>query len=161
MREHTPGERAAKLEQARPAHRGWQRRAVPGRLPALEEEPGQPFELGPQRVFTGRRKIQFGGDRGGNAELGRTPVLRHGQIPGKRVVDRSIVPDAELGQSAQGASGRRGTSLMTSRIRAFSGSEMCSISWTRCRCSMAITTTSSRLSLWATNLHPGMTEPHS
>jgi hypothetical protein len=75
--EHAVSQLATEFEQARPVRLGRQRRAVANRLPALEENPCQAVEFGPQRFLPAHRKIQVRGDRSGNAELGRTPVLRH------------------------------------------------------------------------------------
>jgi hypothetical protein len=81
MGEHAVGKFAAQLQQARPVCRLRQWRPRPDRLPTREKYRREAVELSPQRVLAAYERIEPGGDRGGDAELGWTPVLRDVQVP--------------------------------------------------------------------------------
>jgi hypothetical protein len=81
MREHSVGKLAAQFQQAWPIGRLRQRRACPNCLPARDERWHEAIELGPKRVLVACARIELRGDRRGDAELGRAPVLGNVQVP--------------------------------------------------------------------------------
>jgi hypothetical protein len=93
MAEHAVGELAAELQQARAVRRLGQRFAFPDRLPTREEAGGQALEPRPQRLLARGRGVETRGNRGGDAELGRPPVLRNLEIPGERGTNNRIAPN--------------------------------------------------------------------
>jgi hypothetical protein len=81
VRKHAVRELPDQLQEARPFRGGGKRFAPAYPPPSVEEARRQPFQLGPQRLLVGRRRVKVAGNGRGDAELRRAMVLSDVQVP--------------------------------------------------------------------------------